>query len=179
MLEDSFVKSHRTTVQIAEFQAAATVASYRLSRDLRSDLIQEALLELWRKRSRFDENRGCWRTFAQRVIANKMHSIVRAHHCVQRHALQLTDLARSQLAPHLQIEIRVDVLTVLATVSLFDRRVAALLCEHTPTETCHILRVSRSTVYLAVSRLRAAFVATGFSDERQRKRARLIQAAIS
>ena len=64
--------------QLAAVRAATIVAVYGLPKDAQCDLEQEALLELWRKQQAYDPRRGSWRTFSERVVANRMTSLVRA-----------------------------------------------------------------------------------------------------
>jgi DNA-directed RNA polymerase specialized sigma24 family protein len=164
MPEQSFARSYRLTVQIAGFHAASTASLNYLPADMRCDLMQEGLMELWRKRARFDERRGCWRTFAERAIANKMRSLMRCYRCQLRNESYFSRREHSAAAPYLHIDLSLDVRRVLAAVSRFDRAVALSLCEHSTIETSRRLCVSRSTIYLAVERLRIAFVAAGFSE---------------
>jgi RNA polymerase sigma factor (sigma-70 family) len=156
MREQLFAKTYPLTARIARFHAVAAVASYSLPKDFRSDLIQEGVLELWHKRIRFDENRGCWQTFSEHVIANRIRSIIRSYRCGSKRELSLFARVQAPRAQHPQIDFSLDVQTVLATLSSFDRHVAHLLCDHTPVEISRVLRVSRSTLYLAINRLRDA-----------------------
>jgi hypothetical protein len=49
-----------------------------------------------------------------------------------------------------------------------DRRLAALLVDHSPTEASRALRLSRSTVYEGIGRIRVAFENAGFGPRMRR-----------
>ena len=166
MVEVSFEQSYAISSRIAAVHAANVVARHGLPHHDREDLSQEALLELWRKEPVFDERRAGWRTFADRVVANRLASLVRhMHSCRSGHGkedpiegLEIPDVLR-----YGDVDLRTDVKKVLAGLSLFDRNVALSLIDHSPIETSRRLRVSRATVYRAIDRLRTAFVDAGFS----------------
>jgi DNA-directed RNA polymerase specialized sigma24 family protein len=143
------------------------VNAYRLPTDFRRDLTQEAFLELWRKRAAYDPSRGGERTFAERVIANRMTSVVRSMHSARSGQFREDSLddVPGLTAPN-DADLRLDVWCVLARASHFDRRVAVYLIEHSPTETSQGLGVSRAAVYRAIGRLRVAFTGAGFGNRR-------------
>ena len=66
MVEGIFEQSLSAAYRLAAVRAATIVALYELPPDTRSDLEQEALLELWRKRQAYDPRRASWRTFSDR-----------------------------------------------------------------------------------------------------------------
>ena len=78
MAEEIFEQSLSAICRLAAVRAAATASLYQLPTDSRQDLEQEALLELWRKRPAYDPQRGSWRTFSERVVANRITSLVRS-----------------------------------------------------------------------------------------------------
>jgi RNA polymerase sigma factor (sigma-70 family) len=126
------------------------------------DLEQEIWLELWRKRSRFDARRASWRTFAERVAANRVKSLMRARlACRRRVQLEPLESAQHTPAPHNTVELRGDVVRVLSTVSDQDRAVALSLAHSTPAEVGPQLQMSRASVYRSIWRLREAFIASG------------------
>ena len=149
-------------------RAATIVSTYKLPVDYRIDLAQEAFLELWRKRTAYDPSRGSERAFAERVIANRMISLMRSMHSARSGQFREThlDSALAWPAPDDGTDLRLDVWSVLASASQFDRRVAMYMIEHSPTETSRGLRVPRAAVYRAVERLRVAFRAAGFTGSR-------------
>ena len=167
VLETVFEQSLSVTSRLAAVRAAMIAAAYRLPSDDRRDLEQEALLELWRKHQAYDPRRGSWRTFSERVVANRMTSLVRAMRsersgCFREEPIEnLLGLA----APNSPTDLRADVSRVLASLSPFDRSVALCLIGHSATETTQCLAVSRATVYRAIGRLRAAFSEAGLSPE--------------
>jgi DNA-directed RNA polymerase specialized sigma24 family protein len=77
VVDTLFVGYYSETSRLAAVRAATIVAVHRLPGDFRRDLEQEAKLEIWRKRSTYDARRGSWRTYSERVVANRMTSLVR------------------------------------------------------------------------------------------------------
>lgn len=175
MVDGIFEQSSSATHRLAAVRAAATTVSYQLPSDVRQDLEQEALLELWRKRPAYDPRRGSWRTFCERVVANKMTSIVRRMRSERSGQFREDPLDKvvGIAAPDRSLDLRSDVSRVLTGVSRFDRRVALCLICFTAIETSHNLGVSRATVYRAIERLRTAFVDAGLANDRQRASALL------
>ena len=165
MAETIFEQSYSSSSHIAAVHAAKIIALHALPHDHLQDLKQEALLELWRKAPVFDEGRAGWRTFAERVVANRLASLIR--HARSSRAgfgqqdpiegLEVPDPARYD-----NIDLQTDVRRVLDGVASLDRSVALLLIDYSAIETSRRLRVSRSTVYRSIERLRAAFTAAGF-----------------
>ena len=151
-------------------RAAATVRLHGLQPDYRNELEQEGLLELWRKRTAYDQQRGSWLTFDETVVTNKMISLGRTMGSERAGGLRGEPIENLHglAAPIDNYELRADVLCVLARVSTFDRNVALSLMDHSAMETGQRLRVSRATVYGAIQRLRAAFTAAGFAPRRRR-----------
>ena len=165
VVESAFEQSFPATIRLAAVRAATVATLYGLPSESRRDLEQEALLELWRKRPAYDAQRGSWRTFAERVVANRMTSLVRSMysersgHFREEPIENLLGLA----APNSLTDLRADVSRVLAGLSPFDRNVALCLIGHSAIETTQCLGVSRATVYRAIWRLRAAFTEAGLS----------------
>ena len=170
MVKTSFEQSYPAAKHLAAVRAATIVTLYGLPTDARRDLEQEALLELWRKHPAYDALRGSWRTFSERVVANRMTSLVRRMHS-ERSGQFREDPLESVLglaAPNDCVDLRADVSRVLAGVSQFDRSVAVCLVGHSAIETSQRLRVSRATVYRAIGRLRVAFTVAGLAGRRGR-----------
>ena len=166
MVEIVFEQSYSVSSRMAAVQATKIAARHGLPTDHVDDLSQEALLELWRKAPAFDERRAGWRTFSERVVANRLASLLRhAHSSRSGHGkqdpiegLEFPDVARSH-----NIDLQTDVRRVLKGVSPFDRTVALSLIDYSAIETSHRLRVARATVYRSIVRLRAAFTSAGFT----------------
>jgi DNA-directed RNA polymerase specialized sigma24 family protein len=167
VVEPVFARLYCAGSRAAAVRAAMIVNAYRLPKDFRRDLTQEALLELWRRRTAYDPSRGSERTFTERVIANRMTSVVRSMHSARSGQFRETpfDNVPGLIAPT-DSDLRLDVWCVLARTSYFDRRVAVCLIEQSPTETSRGLGVSRAAVYRAIGRLRVAFTASGFGNRR-------------
>ena len=154
------------TSRLIAVHAAKTAASYRLPTDLRHDLVQEGLLELLRKGPAYDPRRGSWRTFSERVVANRMTSLMRRRHSEMSGHLREEPIENLHglEAPNEDSDLRTDVLRILARVSTFDRNVALNLVDYSAIETSQRLRVSRATVYRAIGRLRVAFTMAGLTN---------------
>lgn len=166
MVEAVFEQSFGVSSRMAAVQATKLAALHGLSNDDREDLSQEALLELWLKAPAFDERRAGWRTFSERVVANRLASLLRHAHSTRTgygkqdplEGLEFPDAARSN-----DIDLQTDVRRVLDGLSPFDRSVALCLVGYSAIETGQRLGVSRATVYRAIWRLRAAFTEAGLS----------------
>jgi RNA polymerase sigma-70 factor (ECF subfamily) len=172
VVETIFEQSYQAASRLAAVRSAAMVRLYGLPQDSRPDLEQEALLELWRKRTAYDPARGSWRTFAERVVANRMVSLMRSIHSDKAGTSRETPLDESVWslsAPMDRGDLRIDVWVVLGRMSLFDRTVAFCLIDHSAIETSQELGVSRATAYRSIKRLRAAFAAAGFASGGRRQ----------
>lgn len=123
MVEGIFERSLSATSRLAAVRAATTVTLYRLPTDSRQDLEQEALLELWRKRTAYDAQRGSWRTFSERVVANRMTSLMRQMRSRRSGQFRegLLEIAVGLASPVDGADLRADVSRVLSNVSKFDR----------------------------------------------------------
>lgn len=165
MPEAVFERLYSAAGRSATVRAATIVKAYGLPLDFRRDLAQEACLALWRNRAAYDPSRGSERTFAERVIANSLISLVRSMHSRSGQFREDSlDGVPGITAPNDGADLRLDVWCVLAGLSQFDRRVAVQLIEHSPSETSRTLGVSRATVYRAIGRLRTAFTEAGLSS---------------
>lgn len=159
MAESAFEQSYPANSRLAAVRAATIVTLYRLPTESRRDLEQEALLELWRKGPAYDSRRGSWRTFSERVVANRLRSLVRSMHSEPSGHFREEPLEHlaALAAPNDRTDLRADVSRVLNSVSEFDRSVAVDLIDYSAIEIGQRLGVSRATVYRAIGRLRAAF----------------------
>jgi len=161
MLEAVFVKAYSFARRAAEVRSAAAMFTNHPASVDREDLEQEAMVGLWRALPKYDPSRASLRTFVECVIATKIASVLRAQRVLRR--VPDYDAPPQRLGQAIaSIELRSDVEGVLAVLSDGDRQLALLLVEHTPTEASRQLRVSRSTVYLGIRRIRTAFADAGF-----------------
>jgi RNA polymerase sigma-70 factor (ECF subfamily) len=165
VVETVFERSYSASSRLAAVRAATIVTVHGLPTDSRRDLEQEALLELWRKHQAYDPRRGSWRTFSERVVANRMTSLVRAMRSERSGQFREEPIENllGLAAPNIRTDLRADVSRVLAGLSPFDRNVALCLIGHSAIETTQCLGVSRATVYRAIGRLRTAFTEAGLS----------------
>jgi RNA polymerase sigma factor (sigma-70 family) len=152
-------------LRVAAARAAWIVVSYRLPSELCRDLKQEALLELWRRRDAFDPLRGSWRTFAEHVVRNRLTSLLQVIQSTRPTQFVYAPLESlsAKAAPDINVDLRLDIERVLASVSQFDRTVARSLAHYSAIETGRSLGTSRAAVYRAIKRIRAAFSIAGFS----------------
>jgi DNA-directed RNA polymerase specialized sigma24 family protein len=159
VVESVFEQSFSATIRLAAVRAATIATLYELPTESRRDLEQEALLELWRKRTAYDAQRGSWRTFSERVVANRMTSLVRSMYSERSGHFREDPLENlvALAVPNDRADLRSDVSRVLAGVAQFDRSVAAYLIDYSPIEIGQRLGASRATVYRAIGRLRVAF----------------------
>jgi RNA polymerase sigma-70 factor (ECF subfamily) len=169
MLEAVFEQSFSEVRRLATVRAASIVSICSLPQDSRPDLEQEALLELWRKRTAYDPARGSWCTFAEPVVANRLASLVRSMCSYKAGTLREKPIenAVGLSAPPDRHDLRVDVCRVLNRVSQFDRSVARCLIDHTAIETSQLLGVSKARTYRALGRLRTAFTDAGLGPRRR------------
>jgi DNA-directed RNA polymerase specialized sigma24 family protein len=170
LVETVFERSYSTSRRIAAVRAATAVVLHSLPKEDCFDLEQEALLELWRKCPAYDSQRGSWRTFSERVVANRITSLLRSIYSQRSGQFREDPLENivGLAAPNDGAELRSDVSRILAGVSQFDRNVAVCLVGHSATETGHKLGASRAAVYRAIGRLRVAFTAAGLAGSRGR-----------
>jgi len=145
----------------AMVHAANAVAAGRVLRDDREDLAQDAMLGLVRELPKFDGTRASLPTFIERVISTRVASAIRRRRASKRVPAHEDWFATSCQDYGQAADLRVDVWRVIQSLPVGDRRVAAILTEHSPAEAARILGLARSTVYLSIERIRDAFVAAG------------------
>ena len=168
MVETSFSETYPASERVSNARALATAARYRLAYQDRADLRQEALLELWRKARLFDVRRSSWPTFAERVVANKLGSVMRSRCSRRAGSLQPEPLSggADAAAPRVAIDLCIDIRRVLAAAEPFDRSVARCLIDNSPSEASRELGVGRATVYRAMKKLKDAFAEAGLCPRR-------------
>jgi RNA polymerase sigma factor (sigma-70 family) len=163
--EAIFSDFYSATMHIAAIRSSQIARLYRLPKDACCDLEQEALLGVWEKAHLFDERRAGWSTFADRVIANHLRSLLRRDRARRRSRSRdqpLDQRKHTFPARDRKIELRLDVGRVLASLSAFDRKVALSLTQHSATEAGIRLGIARSNVYRSIERIRAALVKAGY-----------------
>ncbi len=148
-------------VRAAEVRTSAAVAQAQVAPADREDLNQEALVAVWRALPHYDPSRASLRTFVERVIATRFASLMRS----RRRQPSFVPLEGHQpvgLDGIPVLEFRTDFQLVSESLAERDRRLATLLLDHSPTEASRVLRISRSTVYEGIRRIRTAFENAGF-----------------
>lgn len=152
----------------AGVRSAAAVKLAAVTPD-REDLEQEAFAAVWQALQHYDPSRASLRTFVERVVANRFASLMRAPHWkfkIER--LEAHHLVGLDGIP--AAEFRMDFETIAASLPEADRRLAAFLTDHSPTEASRDLRMPRSTVYERIRRIRTAFEGAGFKPAAGRGR---------
>jgi RNA polymerase sigma factor (sigma-70 family) len=129
----------------------------------REDLAQEARIAVWTAfRCHYNPSRSKPGTFASKVVANRMASLLRATHrrlkTVPVEAPHLADIDGI-----LALELKMDVTTIVASLPEADRRLAEYLADHSPSEASRAFGIARSTVYARMRRIGKAFEAHGFA----------------
>jgi DNA-directed RNA polymerase specialized sigma24 family protein len=132
----------------------------------REDLEQEAIARVWQVLARYDSARAGVRTFIELVVRTHLTSLLRSY--PRRPEFEpLDDQDVAGEGGFLDLELRADVRSVLANVSLFDRAVALALTECSAVEASRGMGISRAAVYRSIGRLRVAFRAGGFAGRRR------------
>jgi RNA polymerase sigma-70 factor, ECF subfamily len=167
MREAIFESAHPLALRSAQSRSRTAVARGAVPESEREDLEQEALVAVWRALPRYNPSRASLRTFVERVVATRLASFMRARRC--RPVLEpLDDYQPVGLDGIPALEFRTDFQSVSASLAERDRRLAALLVDHSPTEASRALRLSRSTVYEGIGRIRVAFENAGFGPRIRR-----------
>jgi RNA polymerase sigma factor (sigma-70 family) len=152
---------------------AVRAAALRLTPDDRADIEQEVALGLVRALPRFNQHRAGLGTFVAAVAQNVMASLWRRERKMGMIASEsIEDLEVAVAAPGYGLELYIDVDRVLRRIRPLDRMVAVLLVDHSPAMVGRRLGISRSSVYRAIGRLRAAFTAAGLAPTTCQKRRR-------
>jgi RNA polymerase sigma factor (sigma-70 family) len=162
MSDDAFQQLFPWASRRAISRAHAAVSSGAVASANYDDLVQEALIALWRTLGQFDPGRSSLRTFSELVISSRIVSAIRA----ARRKPRMTGLElATALAERRSVsfELRCDIDCVLNKLSVEDRRVAIALMYYSPMEASQRLGVARSTVYQHIARLRKTLTKAGFA----------------
>jgi DNA-directed RNA polymerase specialized sigma24 family protein len=164
MREEAFAKAYPLALRSAQVRSAAAVMSGVVLLADRQHLEQEALTRVWLALSQYDPARAGLRTFIEVVVSRQFASMLRAR--LSRPHFERLDKQQAVADGRFsEMDLRTDVERVLAGLSVGDRRLASLLCEDTPIEASRKLKISRSTVYEGIRRIRIAFVGAGLGPE--------------
>jgi RNA polymerase sigma factor (sigma-70 family) len=145
----------------AEVHTASAIHARRLQIDDREDVIQDALLGLCYQIGRFDPARSSIRTFVEHVVQSRITSALRRQSAIKRRIQEPLPMLGGALRFDLSTEVQTDVLRALAQLSPHDRMVAMMLVEMSPAAAARSLQIARSTLYIAIARIRAVFVEAG------------------
>jgi RNA polymerase sigma-70 factor (ECF subfamily) len=168
-------------------QASLLVANAGFKAQDWEDVRQELLLDLLRRAPRFDAARGDWQGFVRGIARNHATVLIARR---RRRALEvlladavngddnLVDAARtvdSGGGRHgaAQLNLSLDVRTVVASLPPHVQTVALLLAEMSVKEACARTGRSRSGLYLVVRQLREAFALAGLAPPKHHRRSRV------
>lgn len=157
--EHAVIYSHAR--RAAEVHAARAVCAGAVLPDDREDLVQDALLGLCREIGRFDPARSSIRTYVERVVLSRIQTAVRARRTIKRRFSEPLTEHEDPRRFGAEVEYRVHVQRALDRLAPPDRMVASLLVDMTPAEAARALQIARSTIYLAIARIRDVFVEAG------------------
>jgi RNA polymerase sigma factor (sigma-70 family) len=162
-----FEASWKTAQRAAQRRVAigAKWASLGVNRE---DLVQEGVTACWRALPQFDPTRASLPTFFDRVVANRLASVLRSSRTPILQPLEAADAYTIDSALG-HIHLALDVAKVLERLNENDRRLAKTLMKCSPSETSRRLGISRSTVYARMAGLRSSFIAAGFGPHEARK----------
>lgn len=154
----------------------------------RDDISQELTLALLGAWPKFDPERGNSRAFQKTVVERKAASLVRRQKASKRQfahrTLSLDALLEQEWSPDTdesaeedqsagptidpiqEVELTIDVETVLARLKPRDRELAELLKHYSLAEAARKLGVSRTTLQYHAQRIREAFIAADYGDEK-------------
>ena len=158
-----FARAYPLARRAAKVRSAAAVAVASIAAADREDIEQQAMVGVWLALPRFDSSRASLRTFVERVVYTKIVSAVRSDRALRRKPRAEAPHLLAASNPVAAFESHVDVATVLIKLRVADRRLARLLVDHTPSEVCRVLGISRSTAYEGIRRIRTAFIAAGLT----------------
>ncbi|MGA2186554.1 MAG: sigma-70 family RNA polymerase sigma factor [Bryobacteraceae bacterium] len=164
-----FLTAYPFARRAAQVRAIQASQRHGLSLCDREDLEQDAVLAVWQKLALYDPGRASLRTFAERVVENRVKSALRLNlaKSIPLRPVGEIDQEPSRAPLTAAIDLRADVQRVLAAVSVRDRKLAVLLTEFSPVEAGRRLGISHATVYRTIGRLRAAFAEAGLSPWRR------------
>jgi DNA-directed RNA polymerase specialized sigma24 family protein len=167
----------QATIRARLLSATAGIPSQEID-----DLRQELLLDLFRRSSRFDSERGQWRGFVNGVLRHKAGVLATSRYRRTSHEVFVADLARAGSEdteamtfdtldwqdPTEGLEVSIDARRVLGQLPPDLQYLARLLTEFSVQEVGFAIGKSRSRVYQMVRQLRDAFYRAGFRVVRPR-----------
>jgi len=166
----------RTLIRI---EARRLVGKFGFSQSDRDDLEQDLALHLIEHADQFDSSRACWRTFVNRMVDNRIISIMR------RRLAQRRDYRRTMLLSELTVDDRGDSLEPACdsgahidpspdlAIDLDDaiqkldcptQRMCRLLAHESLAESARRLGLTRAQMRTQVSRIRNLLTEQGMED---------------
>ncbi|MCW5982721.1 MAG: sigma-70 family RNA polymerase sigma factor [Bryobacteraceae bacterium] len=162
MPEVTFLDAYPLALRAAQVRAAAAISAGSIPSHEYDDVVQELVLASWRALPRHDATRASVRAYIERVVASRFISLMRSRGR-QHRMLSIDGHDPISFDGIPAIERRADVERASRCLTERDRRLAGLLAELSPTEASRALRISRSTVYEGIGRIRAAFAGAGLA----------------
>jgi RNA polymerase sigma factor (sigma-70 family) len=167
-------QEHYPTIQrCVRYHAWSAYRQLGSSQVDRRDLEHEGYVEAMLKLTRFDANRGSVRTFVDKVVRNRMRSIVRARRR-DRWLLSIDELLDEHLTAvamgYAAEDFRIDVEKLLAGLTPRDRQFCLLLMQHHVAEASRLAGMARSSAYSILARLRDEFQKAGLGRQGIRRR---------
>jgi RNA polymerase sigma factor (sigma-70 family) len=157
-----FAEAIPLVLRTARARSASALAANGDGAFERDDLVQEALVAVWRALRRYDSRRSSLRTFIERIVESKIRSLLRRQRTAKR-TKRYQSPEPSALEFMVHVEIQIDVHRALRGLAPVDARVARLLLhEYRPAEIGRVLKISRTAVYRCIGRIRAAISKDGF-----------------
>lgn len=153
------------------FQVEAAARRLRLCQADAEDLCQNLWLHIWRTRHSFNPELGAASTFCERVVRNRLASLLRER---RPHLVPLNDaleLNYRDVPVDDEVQKRLDHTRVLAALSPEQRRIATALRLFPPIQASRRLKMARSTLYLKIAELRVIYEAAGLAPGRRRRAA--------
>ena len=144
----------------AEICASRMVGNYGFATDEWDDLRQELVLDYLERLPRFDPNRGDLRGFGYGVVRNHASKIAR-----RRRLLPCPEPAAPSTEPNGQLDLQIDVKTVVSKLPLHLQCLAWQLSEMSLAEVCQQTGKSRSRIHQLIRQIRSAFVEAGITPK--------------
>lgn len=150
------------------------------------DFEQDLVADLWRRQDAYDPSRASFRTFAARIVANRVATLTAptAQLAAARRTASLEDrvglapddavyrdvLPDSSCPDEDAIALVLDVEVFFHSLSPALKRACAILLAENRADEAHAAQIHRSTLYENVHRLRAKAIAEGLGIYRARPR---------
>ena len=157
----NFADTYPVICRVAGARAAYVANVHRLSKEERSDLEQEAVLQAWRKLAGFDPTRSALKTFIEWVVASQIASSIRRLRAVKRQAQPNERACIHVDCEADSVNLRIDVSRVLDGLQPHERDICRMLADYSAVEVSRRSGTSRATIYRMIGHLRVVFTEAG------------------